>query len=252
MIAHFCSKSRPCGLWKTCHWCGLRRQAATADQCEKLQARCGALRWHILYPADQTPEGLAKSRQNLIKRTAAKGAVWTIEQSKKTRKIHINIVTPDTGHAAPATGHYWSSPITGNVRHVGAYIAKRRQHPNAATFGGRCSGTSGRLWSWLVAPDSEPVVQAAATQYANNSMAMIEAAARGHAQEERAAYLATLPEAERNAAAYEDSKKQRAAKQEMTLDAARVIAARYLPDLLKAQRHKTTQAAELEAVKRAL
>jgi hypothetical protein len=137
----------------------------------------------------------------------------------------------------PSSGHYWQQTISGDVRAVGAYIAKPKQYPRAEDYAGRIYGTAGTLWEILATQREAPVVAAAALQYALNSHAMLEAAA-----------FAALTQSQRNEWKWAAQARREAEKKTMTQDQARAIAARWLPDLLEFK-EKNRQRSELEIMR---
>lgn len=217
-----CHPSRPCNRWRTCARCARRRQAKIADAAERLFTHTGQLRWHILYPHAPGADALRAVRENWLRAAAPAGAIWTVEQSRKTGALHCNIITPADCTATPRAAEHWQQLIQGDPRAVGAYIAKRRQMPEPAAYGGRLYGTTGQLWQILAGQTQYPAVAAAAAQYAIDSEAMMQ----------RAAFL-RLPPGEQQRRlwlikAYEDRQKA-----EPTRDEYRAIAAKWLPDLLE-------------------
>lgn len=219
---HKCSKSRPCGRWRTCYFCARRRQARVADAAERLFERCGELRWHILYPIYPGPQAIKTARENWLRAAAPDGAIWTIEQSKKTGSLHCNIITPAAITHTPLDAQHWQRIIRGDVRAVGAYIAKQNQMPRSEDYSGRLYGTSGKLWQYLTSAEAHPVVAAAAAQYAIDSHAMID----------RAASLLWSP-SERNKRKWAQEEREEKAAAVMPIEEARRIAQKWLPDLLE-------------------
>lgn len=218
---HNCTKKRPCNRWRDCATCARRRQAKIADATQLLFDYAGQLRWHILYPAATGAAALKKARADWLRHTAPIGAVWTVEQSRKTGALHCNIITPAGSIHEPATGHYWNQTITGDVRAVGAYIAKREQMPSTTAYTGRLYGTTGQIWEILMTQNQSPALAAAAAQHAINSHAAIERTAhlqRSASQQSRMKW----PTEEREAARAADK----------PLEYYRNIATRWIPDIL--------------------
>lgn len=216
-----CAPSRPCHRWRTCARCARRRQAQIADAVERLTNETGQLRWHILYPHTLGQAELRKVRTDWLKEAAPEGAVWTIEQSKKTGALHCNIITPASITHIPRAANHWQQIIQGDVRAVGAYIGKRSQMPRSEDYSGRLYGTSGQLWQILASQKQYPVVAAAATQFAIDSHAMIE-----HAASLR------LSQSQLNERKWAHLKREKIAAAIMPMEEARRIAAKWLPDLL--------------------
>jgi len=185
-----------------------------------LQAEAGALRWHILYPSQHGQAALEKARANWLRQVKPRGAVWTVEQSRKTGALHCNIITPAQHIYTPNRGAYWHQTIAGDVRAVGAYISKRGQYPREQDYTGRLYGTAGQLWQVLTEQRISPIVAAAAAQYSIDSHAMIE----------RAASLALSP-SERNKRKWLTMEQIEAEQQRPTREQARDIAAKWLPAL---------------------
>ncbi|MFA5825516.1 MAG: hypothetical protein WC825_06035 [Gallionellaceae bacterium] len=235
---HRCSKSRPCGRWRTCYFCARRRQARVADATQRLFERCGELRWHILYPIYPGQRAMQACRENWLKKARPEGAIWTIEQSSKTGALHCNLITPSKITHAPLDAQHWQRIIRGEARAVGAYIAKQRQMPRAKDYSGRLYGTSGRLWQYLTGSDALPLVAAAATQYALDSHAMID----------RAASLLWSP-SERNKRKWAQQEYEEKAAAVMPIEEARRIAAKWLPDLL-AWKEKNRPRSSLEIARK--
>lgn len=215
-----CTPSRRCKDWKHCPRCAAVRQAEIATACERLEAECGHLRWHILYPDQRGQAALEKARANWLRTVSPKGAIWTVEQSSKTGALHCNIITPAQHIYQPRAAAYWHQAIAGDVRNVGAYISKRGQFPKEHDYTGRLYGTAGQLWQILAEQRIAPVVQAAALQYALDSHKMLE----------RAAWL-KLNESQQNRLKWAAQESREKAAKQMTLDEAREIAAKWLPDL---------------------
>lgn len=230
--AHRCSKARPCNRWRDCHFCARRRQAKIADAVEKLAGRTGPLRWSILYPLQGGSAAAKEARADWLAEAAPAGAIWTIEQSRKTGALHCNIITPAHCQANPSSAHTWTQTITGNPRHVGAYIAKRQQMPTREQFDGRLYGTAGPLWQWLAGSQSEPIVAAAAAQHIINREAMLmESIHQIERQQERDRIALLNPgQLQREQWAREEAAAKTTT--EKTRDEYRAIAARYLPDIL--------------------
>ena len=216
-----CTPSRPCNRWRTCRICARHRQAKIADAVENLAARVGGLRWHILHPHQPGQAALRTVRANWLRAAAPSGAIWTVEQSRKTGALHCNIITPNSSSHEPPNAHHWHQTITGNVRNVGAYIAKRTQMPPADTYTGNLYGTAGPLWQLLATQTSYPAVAAAAAQYAIDSHAMINQAIHCLNAGRQKTYDELKTEYIKNNSAPEPTPAEY-----------RAIAARWLPDLL--------------------
>lgn len=216
-----CSPRNTCDNFRDCDYCARIRQAKIADATERLQGLCGELDWTILYPHESGKAGIDAVKAQFIKKAKPEGAIWTVEQSTKSKNLHLNIITPANQIAQLSEAERWSRRIEGCVRNVGAYIAKREQMPNRKDYDGKLFGTAGSLWQVLVTQRESAVVAAAAAQYAINSQAMIDQAARKHYEQQK------KPEKR----VFYTGKKE-----EMTREQSREIATKWLPDILKNQR----------------
>lgn len=227
-----CTRSRPCRRWRVCIFCARRRQAKIADAVERLASKTGQLRWNILYPSIVGTKGITTMRENWLQAANPQGAIWTIEQSRKTGAFHCNIITPAGSFHEPATGHIWTQTISGNPRHVGAYIAKPSQAPQPADYPGRLMGTAGPLWQYLTTGDALPIVAAAAAQHTIDRETMLAESVQQIEYAREQIRLAGL-----NAGQQQREKwaREEAAERKTTtksLDDYRAIAARWLPDVL--------------------
>lgn len=216
-----CSPSRPCNRFRVCARCARRRQAKIADAVSNLESRIGQLRWHILYPLAPGADALRAVRADWLRAAQPEGAIWTVEQSRKTGALHCNIITPAGSNHEPANAHHWNQTITGDVRAVGAYIAKQRQMPSPAAYSGKIYGTAGQLWHILANQRQYPAVAAAAAQYAIDSLAMLD---------QTIAHL--KPNSKRSIAEHNAHFDRLKNTNPQTKDDFRAIAARWLPDLL--------------------
>lgn len=173
-----CSAHSRCHDFRACDYCARIRQANVANAVERLKHLCGDLQWNILYPDPKVDKGAGTIKTAWLRAAKPDGAVWTIEKSLETQALHINIITPAKQSASIKHAHCWTSLIHGDVRNVGAYIAKRSQMPTVSDYSGKLWGTAGNLWQLLVDQKEAPVVAAAAAQYALNSQAMLDEANR--------------------------------------------------------------------------
>lgn len=216
-----CYPSRPCNRWRTCARCARRRQAKIADAVADLNNRVGRLRWHIMYPHTIGPDALRAVRADWLRTTAPAGAIWTIEQSKKTGSLHLNMITAAEIDQPPKNANHWHQTITGDVRNVGAYIAKKGQMPHPEDYSGNLYGRAGQLWNILANQKQNPAIAAAAAQYAINSAAMLDRAAQLQNTQRQKTYEELKAEYDKINAQPEPTKAEY-----------RAIAARWLPDLL--------------------
>lgn len=230
-----CLPSRPCNRWRSCSRCARRRQAHIATAVENLHSETGQLRWHILYPTERGAAALREARADWLRAAQPIGAVWTIEQSRKTGALHCNIITPASTDHHPTNAKHWQQIIKGNPRAVGAYIAKPSQFPTDEAYAGRLFGTSGQLWQILTSQRQAPAVAAAAAQFAINSHTMID----------RAAFLSLHPGEQNNRLWLANIEKHRK-QTEPTRSDFRKIAEKWLPDLLEwKENHREKTSLEL-------
>jgi len=192
---------------------------------ENLASHIGNLRWHILYPNQLGADALRAVRSDWLHSAKPLGAVWTIEHSKKTNALHCNIITPAGSLHEPANAHHWTQLVQGNPRHVGAYIGKRHQMPSTDDYTGRLWGTAGQIWNLLANQKHDPLVAAAAAQYAIDSHAMLSHAAS-----------LTLTESEKNRRKWHTEEIAAEKAKQKTPEEYREIAARWIPDLLDFKR----------------
>lgn len=213
-----------CNNFRSCPRCARIRQAKVASAVEKLQELCGPLTWHILYPHDASKLAAEQAKLQFLRKIKPEGAVWTVEESKKNNNLHINIITPRCQQAQIRAATTWAQDVTGNPRHLGAYISKIGQMPSQERYEGKLYGTAGNIWQILSQAHDAPIVQAAAAQFAIDSIAMLDRAAQLHIQQQQ-----------KQATFYTPEKK----KTELSPEEKREIASRWLPDILEAQRKRS-------------
>lgn len=156
-----CAPGRRCGRWRTCDACARIRQAQIAAIAEKGATHSPHITYAVVRPCDQRT--LAATRAALIDRLArvSDGGVWTVETADHAG-LHLNIVagarTPlhaaDIARSCPpaSPADVWAAPVPHrDVRHVAAYIAKRRAIPDRTEYAGRVYGAWGRWKSPLAA-----------------------------------------------------------------------------------------------------
>lgn len=160
-----CLPRARCHNWRTCDICARIRQAKIADAAERLQLAADDLTWTCLSPADTGARELAKARDAFLRAEEPIGAIWTVEMSPQTGRLHCNILHPTTTPRSMRLARVWQAPLTGNARAVAAYISKRSQMPAKELYPGRLYGTAGPLWQWLAGGDAPAPVAAAKTQY---------------------------------------------------------------------------------------
>lgn len=160
-----CLPRARCRKWRTCEVCARIRQAKIADAAERLATIAPKLNWACIQPDHAGAAALAAARAEFLAAADPPGAIWTVEQSPTTGRLHCNILTPTEPDRPLRKSRLWIAPVAGDVRHVAAYIAKRDQMPAKAEYGGRLYGTAGPLWQWLTDRRQETLTLAAATQY---------------------------------------------------------------------------------------
>lgn len=202
-----CFKGNRCHRWRDCPHCAAIRQAHIADTAERLQKMYPGLAWTTLHPVTSGAEAVARARAAWARKSRVPAGLWTVERSPSTDNYHCNIIAPIGFDADDNKFHRWQRAITGNVRHVAAYISKPEQFPSREDFPGRLYGTLGPLWQHLASARQEPAIAAAALEYAIDPGAAIV----------RASSESTIVDAD----------------DKMTMEDYRAIAARHLPNLLK-------------------
>lgn len=210
IVHRICSKKRPCHDARSCRMCARSRQRRIADAAERLGNRVGQLSWTILFqPADES-ESIEGIKKRWIRSVNPEGAIWTIEESKKTGLKHCNIISPATSCSVSNSFTQWQILISGNPRHVAAYIGKADQMPIRSASHARLWGTSGQLWDWLRSTSAPPLVSAAAAQHEINKQDVFYTTTE---------YLS-------------NSKPSTEKHKNISREEARSIACRYLPDIL--------------------
>lgn len=164
-----CRPGGRCRNWRECEHCARIRQARIATAAERLESIVGPLDWTTLQPASAAFAAIADARAEFLRKTAPRGAIWTVEQSPNTGNLHLNLLTPAI--APPQLIHAAAFHIRAidNPRRVAAYIAKREQMPSRDAYDGRLYGTAGPLWQWITAKGQQPIVQGAAIQHDINA-----------------------------------------------------------------------------------
>lgn len=175
-----CRPQHRCRNWRQCDFCARVRQARIADAAERLASISPNLSWTTLHPILPGKYGIDRARSEWVDVVRPAGAIWTIEKSPSTKNLHLNIIHPTAPDPILARSGKWNRPIIGNVRHVAAYISKRRQAPAPGDYQGRLFGTCGHLWQWLVGERADPIISAAAVQWLIDPLPMIEEAQRHH------------------------------------------------------------------------
>lgn len=138
-----CTRARPCRYWRACKRCEALRQCRIADDVERLRLEFGRLVWVIIYAPDIEAGLMLVSEARKV--CGWRAGVWTLERSEGGG-VHVNVVT----HGDECVGAWWggvrvwSRVIDGNVREVGAYIAKAAQAiPADSMRGAHSSGKWG-------------------------------------------------------------------------------------------------------------
>jgi hypothetical protein len=203
-----CAPRARCKCFRTCPICARIRQAKIADAAERLAAISASNTWTTIMPNDRGQAALLACRAAFLRAENAPGALWTVELSPTTGALHCNVLHPTSSSRAMRAARIWQAPIDRPIRDLAAYISKREQMPDPAIFDGRLYGTTGPLWQYLAGTDAPPTVAAAKTQYDIDPDPL-----RTRTDVERRVFAAGAP---------------------MTRDDYREIAARRLPDLLRA------------------
>lgn len=209
-----CARAR-CHNWRDCASCGRIRQAKVADMAQRLASMYPTLSWAVIEP-HRPGAGAIEQARDEWRRIAKPGAgIWTIEQSKRTGNLHLNIISNSTAARSLSAAECWQQRIVGDPRNVAAYISKPSQAPARSDHHGRLLGTLGPLWQYLAHERQAPAVAAAAIQHALDPKAAEQRA-------RIAAYISGQPEPHTQAEY-------------------RAIASRYLPDLIRARELLTSR-----------
>lgn len=160
-----CYPGNRCRNWRECDACARIRQARIATAAERLESIAGPLDWTTLQPASAAFAAIADARAEFLRKTAPKGAIWTVEQSPNTGNLHLNLLTPAIDQPQLLHASAFHVRAIDNPRRVAAYIAKREQMPSRDAYDGRLYGTAGPLWQWLAAKGQQPIIQGAVIQH---------------------------------------------------------------------------------------
>lgn len=201
-----CQPRSRCRNWRICNFCAALRQAKIADCAERLAQISSKNDWTTLHPLLPGKYGIDMARAEWQKIHRPSAAIWTVEQTKSTRNLHINILHPSFPEKNLTHSHSHSQRINGNIRHVAAYTSKRNQAPDPSEYTGHAFGTCGIMWQHLSSTNAPPALRAAAVQWMLDPLPMIDAAT---------APPPTLYQIDDN-----------------TPEHYRAIAAKYLPDIL--------------------
>ena len=161
----YCAPRARCRRWRICPTCAAIRQARIADAVERLHRLNDRAHWTTLQPDHAGQSALLAARDAFLRREAPAGAVWTVEQSPSSGRLHCNIITPDKPSGTHKTASLFIAEITRAPRQVGAYIGKQSQMPHPDAYTGRLYGTAGPLWQYLTSGQVPPPVQAGARQF---------------------------------------------------------------------------------------
>jgi hypothetical protein len=132
---------------------------------ERLHRSGNTATWTTLQPDHAGASALIAARDQFLRQNKPEGAVWTVEQSPTSGRLHCNIITttpPDHTHQAASL---FIAPIRGDPRQVGAYISKQSQFPDQTIYPGRLYGTAGPLWQYITSGEAPVPIQAAARQW---------------------------------------------------------------------------------------
>ena len=160
-----CAPRARCGDFRSCPICARIRQARIADAAERLQSFAGDLTWSVVSPHDRSWEALTQCRSAFLAAENPQGALWTVEYGALTGKPHANILHPTSGARTLRRAAVWQAPVKGSARLIAAYVSKQSQMPPRAEYSGRLFGTAGPLWQWLATGKGLPVIEAAKTQW---------------------------------------------------------------------------------------
>lgn len=159
-----CTGPIRCHDWRACPRCARIRQARVADAAARLEGLGGSLDWTTLEPIDAGAAALRAARDQWLQQAKPRGAIWTVEESPRSGRLHCNILTPPgTPPPAPLAYQYRICAVR-DARATAAYISKREQMPSRSIYDGRLWGTAGPLWRFLASGEAPAIVQAATIQ----------------------------------------------------------------------------------------
>ena len=163
-IATPCPLHKPNSQWRTCDACARRRQGAIADRAEELLNQWPSLAWVRLAINDAGRRTIDAIRDAYLRQARTESGIWTIESGEERGHLHANIITQH--HQIPRTegAEVWIAPVTGSVRNVAAYIAKKNQIPDLSQYHGRLYGQWGTVAQWMLAPDMPAAPRALAVE----------------------------------------------------------------------------------------
>ena len=160
-----CQPRARCRRWRVCPTCAAIRQAKIADATERLYRLGNAATWTTLQPDHAGASALIAARDQFLKQNKPAGAVWTVEQSPSSGRLHCNIITIEPPSQTHQAASLFIAQVTHDPRQVGAYISKQSQMPDQTIFPGRIYGTAGPLWQYITSGEAPVPIQAAARQY---------------------------------------------------------------------------------------
>jgi hypothetical protein len=160
-----CTPQNRCRKWRTCPTCARIRQARIANAAARLASLAPRIDWATLSPLAAGPSALLAARAEFLAAVRPAGAIWTVERSPETGRLHCNILLPSHEPRRLKLSACHIIKDIDEVRRVAAYISKPSQYPDQAEYPGRLYGTAGPLWQWLSDRASPPIVQAATLQH---------------------------------------------------------------------------------------
>ena len=163
-ITPACPRHAPRSEWRTCDTCARNRSARIADITEDILKHWPSVAWVTLTPDDYGKSTVDSIRAAYLRALPDASGVWTVERGEQAGKLHANILTQH--HRVPRIkgAQVHLAPVVGALRNVAAYISKRSQIPDMRHHSGRLFGRFGTVGQWLLAPESPPVVRAAAIE----------------------------------------------------------------------------------------
>lgn len=160
-----------CNDWRACPRCARIRQARVADAAARLEGLGGGLDWTTLEPIDPGAAALRAARDQWLAQAKPRGAVWTVEASPRSGRLHCNILTPPGAPPTAPLSYQYRICGVRDPRATAAYISKREQMPARSIYDGRLWGTAGPLWRYLSSGEAPEIVQAAAIQQSIDQVA---------------------------------------------------------------------------------
>jgi hypothetical protein len=163
-----CAPGSRCHHWRTCSACAAIRQARIADAADRIAQCWPGLHWTRVTPHVQTARAISTIRARWRALAAPAAGLWTVEQGARGHHLHLNFLHTDAVLTEIEGASTWTAHAIEDHRRVAAYISKREQAPDPASYHGRSFGTFGAPWFFIANNQQAPALAAAALQFAIN------------------------------------------------------------------------------------